>query len=277
MTNTAPRPTSHGTGINCPSRLAAASRSRRATVRSRSASCSPDAIRRRSEAVRSPACAIASAMVTPPRAAPAPLMEPFDSASERRTSASPRFASVTLREAREQSRARARSGPNDWANPSGSSTSGSDASDPSSTAATGTTRDRPAMPTCSPNRRAASRAWASARETSACSRSSRGSSSQSAATTVRFFQTADSAGSSFNWRASFARRFFRLRASRSSFRSLRRPLRQASRSGCTSGAASSAASFSAVARQAACRPSRGSTPRTTSSTCTASATRSSMA
>ncbi|NBW86727.1 MAG: DUF554 domain-containing protein [Planctomycetia bacterium] len=184
-------------------------------LRSSSASCSPAVIRRRSVAARSTACSIAAVIVIPPRPSPAVFTVPLVSWRARLASSRPRFAAATSREAAAQSRARARSGPNEWANPSGRSTSGSGAPSPSWGTAMGTTRDRPATPTCSPKRRAASRACDSARARSASSRSNRGCSSQSVVSAARLRHTADSAGSSASARASFARSRFRLPARRS--------------------------------------------------------------
>ena len=223
------------------------------------------------------ACSIAWAMVSPARPEPAPFTLPLVSLSDRFDSARTRFASATSREAREQSRARVLSGPNERAKPSGRSTSGIVSPLVSRFAATGTTRERPATPTCSPKRRAASRAWLSARAASAVSRSSFGASSRMAVTLARFRHTAVSTGSSRNWRAYLARYFFRVLASRSSRRSRRFASRHESRSGCTSGADSSAVSCSVVVRHSVCRGSSASTPRTTSSAFKAASMRGSIA
>ena len=276
MVNRPPRPSSHGAGTSWLPTLSVTSRSIRAIARSSSASWSPAVIRFRIAPARAAAWAIASAIVRPARPPPAPFTLPLVSSSDRLASATARLASTSSAEARLQSRARDLSGPNESAKPSGRSTSGTLAPSTSRLAAIGTTRDRPATPTCSPNRRAASRAWLSARAASAASRSSFGASSSTAATAARFFQTADSAGSSRSWRASFARSFFRVLAVRSNRRSRRLASRQASRSACTSGTDSSAESSSDVRRHSACSGSRASTPRTTSSALSAASIRGSM-
>ena len=116
---------------------------------------------------------------------------------------------------------------------------------------TGTSRDSPAMPTCSPNRRAASLAWLSARATSAASRSSRGSSS-ARAVDRRPLRPDDRLAGQFaelagqTCRESSCGRV----ASRSPLRSLRAaPARRRGRR-CTSGTLSRAASRPAVSCQA---------------------------
>ena len=275
--NRPPRPSSHGTGTSCEPMLSATSRSIRAIERSSSASWSPAAIRLRMAMARTVACSIASASVRPANAEPASFTEPRVSTSDRFASARARLAAATSREPRLHSRARDLSGPKESAKPSGRSTSGIVALSSSRLAAIGTTRDRPAMPTCSPNRRAASRACDSARTTSAESRSSRGASSISPAMSVRFRQTADSVGRRRSWRASLPRSFFRFLAILANRRSRRFASRQESRSACTSGTASSAESLSAVRRHSEWSGSSASTPRTPSSARRATAIRGSIA
>ena len=215
------------------------------------------------------ASSIASEIVRPLRSGPAPLTSPWVSSRALLASATNRRAASTSWVAEAHSRARARSGPNDRAKPSGKSTADGAFSSPSAARSSGTKRARPALPTCSPKRRAAKWACDCERETSDTSRSSRGISSQRPVIAARFFQMIDSTGTAASSRASRLRVRLRLRDSALHRRRRRWARFQALRSSWTSGPDISAASRSAASRRLIDNGSRCITPRTTASLCSA--------
>ena len=261
----APRPRSHSSGISCPRRLAATSRSSAVSDFSSSITCSPEAIRLRRRAARPAASSIAVASDAPAVCVAGDLSKPRVDSTAALASVTACSAPFRPRTAAAKSRALPRRLPRERANPPGSCISESVSGEAPGLASATSSRTSPAAPSCSPKRRAACRAVAAARADSAASRSSRGCSSQRAATALRFFQIFSSAACDLISRAIFPRIRFRFAADRA------RPSRrfvascQASRSAWISGAASSCARWSVVRRQSRNNGSRGTTARIVSS------------